>query len=158
MVQGITEFSILYVDTYSSDSMRKTLPWTRSPAVQRALIEIYRRLRPGNPPPPRLPRISSIICSLSQPITIFPTLPSQDEPSPGHVNGHRRQNPAKGGYPFDCCHPGGTQGYPRVPWTRHRPSGKPAGPGGMANCLKTSTGSGLSGWSGHQGTHEHAGS
>ncbi len=51
---GITEFSILYVDTYSSDSMRKTLAVDKVTSRAEALIEIYRRLRPGNPATPEV--------------------------------------------------------------------------------------------------------
>ena len=45
----IKKFSILFVDTYSSDSMRKTLVVDKVTSKTEALIEIYRRLRPGNP-------------------------------------------------------------------------------------------------------------
>ena len=51
---GITEFSILYVDSYSSDSMRKTLAVDKVVGRSEALIEIYRRLRPGNPATPEV--------------------------------------------------------------------------------------------------------
>ncbi len=46
---GISEFSILFVDSYSSDSMRKTLVVDKVVSRTEALMEIYRRLRPGNP-------------------------------------------------------------------------------------------------------------
>ncbi|MFO7886210.1 MAG: DNA-directed RNA polymerase subunit beta [Desulfobacteraceae bacterium] len=46
---GFTEFDILFVDTYSSDSMRKTLAMDKVTSRTEALIDIYRRLRPGNP-------------------------------------------------------------------------------------------------------------
>ena len=48
------EFSILYVDSYSSDSMRKTLAVDKVISRSEALIEIYRRLRPGNPATPEV--------------------------------------------------------------------------------------------------------
>ncbi|MCP4118151.1 MAG: DNA-directed RNA polymerase subunit beta [Desulfobacteraceae bacterium] len=51
---GIDEFSILYVDTYSSDSIRKTLAVDKVTSRSEALIEIYRRLRPGNPATPEV--------------------------------------------------------------------------------------------------------
>jgi DNA-directed RNA polymerase subunit beta len=51
---GIDEFSILYVDTYSSDSIRKTLAVDKVISRSEALIEIYRRLRPGNPATPEV--------------------------------------------------------------------------------------------------------
>ncbi|MBI9087648.1 MAG: DNA-directed RNA polymerase subunit beta [Desulfobacterium sp.] len=51
---GINEFSILYVDTYSSDSIRKTLAVDKVISRSEALIEIYRRLRPGNPATPEV--------------------------------------------------------------------------------------------------------
>ncbi len=51
---GIDEFSILYVDTYSSDSIRKTLAVDKVISRAEALIEIYRRLRPGNPATPEV--------------------------------------------------------------------------------------------------------
>lgn len=47
---GINEFELLYVDiAYSSDSIRKTLVFDKVETKEEALIEIYRRLRPGNP-------------------------------------------------------------------------------------------------------------
>lgn len=51
---GIDEFTILYVDSYSSDSMRKTLSADKVTSRSEALIEIYRRLRPGNPATPEV--------------------------------------------------------------------------------------------------------
>lgn len=46
---GLNEFSILYVDPRSSDSMRKTLVSDKIETKEEALMDIYRRLRPGNP-------------------------------------------------------------------------------------------------------------
>ncbi len=46
---GLESFTILYVDSYSSDSMRKTLAVDKVTSRAEALMEIYRRLRPGNP-------------------------------------------------------------------------------------------------------------
>ncbi len=46
---GLDSFKILYVDSYSSDSMRKTLAVDKVSSRVEALMEIYRRLRPGNP-------------------------------------------------------------------------------------------------------------
>ncbi|PIE61564.1 MAG: DNA-directed RNA polymerase subunit beta [Desulfobacterales bacterium] len=43
------EFEILYVDQRSSDSMRKTLVSDKIETKEEALMDIYRRLRPGNP-------------------------------------------------------------------------------------------------------------
>lgn len=51
---GISEFSILFVDSYSSDSMRKTLAVDKVVSRVEALMEIYRRLRPGNPATPEV--------------------------------------------------------------------------------------------------------
>ena len=52
---GITEFDLLYVDTASnSDSIRKTLLLDKVETKEEALIEIYRRLRPGNPATPEV--------------------------------------------------------------------------------------------------------
>ena len=52
---GITEFELLYVDAASnSDSIRKTLLLDKVDAKEDALIEIYRRLRPGNPATPEV--------------------------------------------------------------------------------------------------------
>ncbi len=45
----IHDFYILYVDSRSSDSMRKTLVTDKTESKEEALIDIYRRLRPGNP-------------------------------------------------------------------------------------------------------------
>jgi len=45
----VTDFSILYVDPASSDSMRKTLVVDKTDTKEEALMDIYRRLRPGNP-------------------------------------------------------------------------------------------------------------
>ncbi len=51
----ISEFDLLYIDGYSSsDSMRKTLLLDKSESKEDALIEIYRRLRPGNPATPEV--------------------------------------------------------------------------------------------------------
>ncbi|MFH1156825.1 MAG: DNA-directed RNA polymerase subunit beta [Pseudomonadota bacterium] len=51
---GLNQFRILYVDSYSSDSMRKTLTVDKVSSKAEALIEIYRRLRPGNPATPEV--------------------------------------------------------------------------------------------------------
>ncbi|MCP3875707.1 MAG: DNA-directed RNA polymerase subunit beta [Desulfobacteraceae bacterium] len=47
--KDLNEFSILYVDPRSSDSMRKTLVSDKIETKEEALMDIYRRLRPGNP-------------------------------------------------------------------------------------------------------------
>jgi DNA-directed RNA polymerase subunit beta len=47
---GVTEFDLLFIDgVTSSDSLRKTLLLDKVETKEEALIEIYRRLRPGNP-------------------------------------------------------------------------------------------------------------
>ncbi len=46
---GITEFEILFIDGTTSDSIRKTLVLDKVQSKKEALLEIYRRLRPGNP-------------------------------------------------------------------------------------------------------------
>jgi DNA-directed RNA polymerase subunit beta len=52
---GIKEFDLLYVDAASnSDSIRKTLLLDKVETKEEALIEIYRRLRPGNPATPEV--------------------------------------------------------------------------------------------------------
>ncbi|MGD8250742.1 MAG: DNA-directed RNA polymerase subunit beta, partial [Desulfobacterales bacterium] len=52
---GITEFDILFGDGMtSSDSIRKTLKMDKVETKEEALIEIYRRLRPGNPATPEV--------------------------------------------------------------------------------------------------------
>ncbi|MBF0376081.1 MAG: DNA-directed RNA polymerase subunit beta [Desulfamplus sp.] len=51
---GLDSFKILYVDSYSSDSMRKTLAVDKVVSRAEALMEIYRRLRPGNPATPEV--------------------------------------------------------------------------------------------------------
>jgi DNA-directed RNA polymerase subunit beta len=52
---GIDEFDLLYVDAASnSDSIRKTLLLDKVETKEEALIEIYRRLRPGNPATPEV--------------------------------------------------------------------------------------------------------
>lgn len=45
----INDFNILYVDPRSSDSIRKTLVLDKMEKKEEALMDIYRRLRPGNP-------------------------------------------------------------------------------------------------------------
>ncbi len=50
----VSVFSILFVDSYSSDSMRKTLAVDKVISRTEALMEIYRRLRPGNPATPEV--------------------------------------------------------------------------------------------------------
>ncbi|MFH2060529.1 MAG: DNA-directed RNA polymerase subunit beta [Pseudomonadota bacterium] len=47
--KGLNAFEILYVDPRSSDSMRKTLVSDKIETKEEALMDIYRRLRPGNP-------------------------------------------------------------------------------------------------------------
>jgi len=47
--KGLNEFNILCVDPASSDSMRKTLLVDKILNKEEALMDIYRRLRPGNP-------------------------------------------------------------------------------------------------------------
>ncbi len=52
---GIEEFELLYIDNItSSDSVRKTLLMDKVETKEEALIEIYRRLRPGNPATPEV--------------------------------------------------------------------------------------------------------
>ena len=50
----VEQFKLLYVDSYSSDSMRKTLAVDKIGSRVEALLEIYRRLRPGNPATPEV--------------------------------------------------------------------------------------------------------
>ncbi|MBW2432753.1 MAG: DNA-directed RNA polymerase subunit beta [Deltaproteobacteria bacterium] len=52
---GVTEFDLLHVDAaINSDSIRKTLLLDKVETKEEALIEIYRRLRPGNPATPEV--------------------------------------------------------------------------------------------------------
>ncbi|MFZ7127816.1 MAG: DNA-directed RNA polymerase subunit beta [Desulfobacterales bacterium] len=52
---GVNEFDILFIDGMtSSDSIRKTLLLDKVESKEEALIEIYRRLRPGNPATPEV--------------------------------------------------------------------------------------------------------
>ncbi len=52
---GIDEFELLFIDGMtSSDSIHKTLLLDKVEAKEDALIEIYRRLRPGNPATPEV--------------------------------------------------------------------------------------------------------
>ena len=52
---GINEFELLFSDgVSSSDSVRKTLLMDKVETKEDALIEIYRRLRPGNPATPEV--------------------------------------------------------------------------------------------------------
>ncbi|MFH2220146.1 MAG: DNA-directed RNA polymerase subunit beta [Pseudomonadota bacterium] len=51
----VTEFELLFIDGVStSDSIRKTLLLDKVETKEEALIEIYRRLRPGNPATPEV--------------------------------------------------------------------------------------------------------
>ncbi len=52
---GINEFALLFIDGVSAGhSIRKTLQVDKVGAKEEALIEIYRRLRPGNPATPEV--------------------------------------------------------------------------------------------------------
>ncbi len=52
---GISEFELLFIDSYTSgDSIHKTLLMDKVETKEEALIEIYRRLRPGNPATPEV--------------------------------------------------------------------------------------------------------
>jgi len=52
---GIQEFELLHLDSVStSDSIRKTIQVDKVETKEEALIEIYRRLRPGNPATPEV--------------------------------------------------------------------------------------------------------
>jgi DNA-directed RNA polymerase subunit beta len=52
---GITEFDLLFIDgVTTSDSVHKTLLLDKVETKEDALIEIYRRLRPGNPATPEV--------------------------------------------------------------------------------------------------------
>ena len=52
---GINEFELLNIDgVSSSDCMRKTLLMDKVESKEEALIEIYRRMRPGNPATPEV--------------------------------------------------------------------------------------------------------
>ena len=46
---GIKNFHVLHVDANSSDTMRKTLAVDKVESREEALIDIYKRMRPGNP-------------------------------------------------------------------------------------------------------------
>ena len=51
--RGINEFSLLYLDPLvSGTALRDTLLADKTLAAEEAIIEIYRRLRPGDPPTP----------------------------------------------------------------------------------------------------------
>ncbi|MDY0163614.1 DNA-directed RNA polymerase subunit beta [Desulfobotulus sp.] len=52
---GIREFELLFLDAnYSADCIRKTLVADKTTSREEALVEIYRRLRPGNPATPEV--------------------------------------------------------------------------------------------------------
>jgi DNA-directed RNA polymerase subunit beta len=52
---GVAEFDLLFIDGLSSsDSIRKTLLLDKVDSKEEALIDIYRRLRPGNPATPEV--------------------------------------------------------------------------------------------------------
>jgi DNA-directed RNA polymerase subunit beta len=52
---GVNEFEVLHIDGMTtSDSVRKTLMMEQVTSKEEALIEIYRRLRPGNPATPEV--------------------------------------------------------------------------------------------------------
>ncbi len=52
---GVAEFDLLFIDGLSSsDSIRKTLLLDKVASKEEALIDIYRRLRPGNPATPEV--------------------------------------------------------------------------------------------------------
>jgi len=52
---GVHEFDLLYIDPVAgSDSIRKTLLLDKVETKEEALVEIYRRLRPGNPATPEV--------------------------------------------------------------------------------------------------------
>jgi len=52
---GINEFELLFIDGVTAgESVRKTLLMDKVEAKEEALIEIYRRLRPGNPATPEV--------------------------------------------------------------------------------------------------------
>ncbi len=52
---GINEFELLFIDPVAgSDSIRKTLLLDKVESKEEALVEIYRRLRPGNPATPEV--------------------------------------------------------------------------------------------------------
>ena len=52
---GVPEFDLLYIDgASSSDSIRKTLMVDKVESKEEALIDIYRRMRPGNPATPEV--------------------------------------------------------------------------------------------------------
>ncbi len=52
---GVTDFELLFIDGYTAgESIRKTLLMDKVESKEEALIEIYRRLRPGNPATPEV--------------------------------------------------------------------------------------------------------
>ncbi|WP_300667486.1 DNA-directed RNA polymerase subunit beta [Desulfoluna sp.] len=52
---NVTGFELLYQDSaYSSDAVRKTIMVDKVSTKEEALVEIYRRLRPGNPATPEV--------------------------------------------------------------------------------------------------------
>ena len=66
-------FEILFIDgTTTSDSIHKTLLLDKVETKEEALIEIYRRLRPGNPATPEVAQDFMDHLFFNQHITIFP--------------------------------------------------------------------------------------
>jgi DNA-directed RNA polymerase subunit beta len=52
---GVNEFKLIFIDGYTAgESIRKTLAMDKVETKEEALIEIYRRLRPGNPATPEV--------------------------------------------------------------------------------------------------------
>ena len=61
--QGITELPTLAVDQSAGPWIRNTLAVDKNNNRDDALIDIYRVMRPGEPPTPDTPKRCSVVCS-----------------------------------------------------------------------------------------------
>jgi hypothetical protein len=70
---GIDQFKVLFIDNLNVGSyLRDTLLADKVNTTEEAIMEIYRRLRPGDPPTIETARTSSTTCSSTRSATTCP--------------------------------------------------------------------------------------
>jgi DNA-directed RNA polymerase subunit beta len=156
---GIETFDVLHIDgVISSDSIHKTMLLDKVDKKDDALVEIYRRLRPGNPATPEVAQdfVDHLFFKSSY----------YDLSSVGRLKLNLRlgidtpcstENPEKGGHPPHRQNPGEAPGHPGGRG-RHRPSRQPPGSGCWRTPGKPVPHRPGQDGARHQGAHEPAGS
>lgn len=122
---GITTISALHTrGTDTSSSIRDTLVQDKTPTMEKAQEEIYRRLRRAPRRPRKSPRRSSTTCSATATTTTCRRGPLQAQPAPEQDRSRRSAHPCRRRHPRRHQGACPAEGQPR-PRRRHRPPRQP---------------------------------